>query len=203
MNRMDRNFPTVVAQDAIRPLIEDYFTSGNPIEIDRQRFTPNVDRCDFYEVNFRDFAQLSVRRPVAVSSARIGMILSDPLSTAPVKLRLTWDRFSKSLWTVNLVVFSADGGTRKTLSRVGSNNVFEWTNPNHLHPDEHRSLTPVGATLPVAPTVRMPVASIRLLIFGCVLAGYANRSSHRRCLFLSAAGFLPMAAVLWIYGLGR
>ena len=202
MNRMDRNFLSVVEQDAIRPLIEEYFTSGNPIEVDGQRLTPNVDRCDFYGVDFRDFAQMTERKPVAVSSARVGVILSYPLSTSPAKLRLKWDRFSKSLWAVSMVAFTEDGGIRKTLSRIGANDVFEWNAPSDWHPDERLSVTPVDALLPVAPTVRMPVAAIGLLILGFVLTGYAKRTSHRRCRFLSAAGLLPIAAFLWICGIG-
>ena len=44
-------------QDVAREQIEAYFCSGNPVEIDGVEASPVVERCDFYGLDFKDFAQ--------------------------------------------------------------------------------------------------------------------------------------------------
>jgi hypothetical protein len=127
LERRDRDFLSVSEQQAVRPLIEQYFLSGNPLDVDGQRWQPIVERLDFFGVDFRDFARPTEARDVAMSSARAGIILSYPLESPPRNLKLTWDRFHQSLWAVSLVVFTPDGASRRTLSRVGGRNVFEWS----------------------------------------------------------------------------
>ncbi len=158
--RAEKDFLTVPEQDAVRPLIEAFFTSSNPVEVDGIRVVPAVERCDFYGVNFRDFAQVTDRKPVAMSSARVGIILSYPVASSPRKLTLTWDRFHKSLWAVNMIVFAGDRASRKTLSRIGANNIFEWASPDDSPATQDFVLAPIVARLPPIPTIRVPALSL-------------------------------------------
>jgi hypothetical protein len=57
LKREQKDLLTVLEQDAIRPLIDKFFMSGNPIEVDGVRLAPTVERFDCYGVNFHDFAQ--------------------------------------------------------------------------------------------------------------------------------------------------
>lgn len=203
LNRAKKDFLTVQEQDAVRPLIEKFFTSGNPVEIDGNDLVPIVERCDFYGVNFRDFAQVTERKPVAMSSARVGIILSYPIKAVPSRLRLTWDRFHKSLWAVNMVVFAGDQAFRKTLSRIGANNIFEWISPNSSPPNREQVLTPVAARLPEFPTIRVPVLMlVALAVF--LLVSLLRITRTKLC---ATAPWIPalllcIAAASWIFDVG-
>ena len=119
-------FFSVKEQQAVAPLITDHFLTGNPVEIDGLESAAVVSRCDFYGLDFKDLARRAEPAPVPLASARVGIILSYPLSQAPAHVRLLWNRFSKTLWAVNVVVFDGAGGFRKTVTRVGANNTVEW-----------------------------------------------------------------------------
>jgi len=168
LKREHENFLSIVEQDAARQLIEDFFLTGNPIAVNGKTVKPIVERCDFYGVDFRDFAQLSQRKQVAMSNARVGIILVYPLSSAPKHVQLTWDRFHKSLWAVTTVVFAEDQSFRKTLSRVGANNVLEWTAPDDSSMNRLKPLTPIPAILPPQPMIDVPVLSLIVLAIAMV-----------------------------------
>lgn len=199
LNREQKDFLTVSEQDAVRPLIETFFVSGNPIEVDGVRLTPIVTRCDFYGVNFLDLAQLTERKPVAMSSARVGIILTYPLVAAAQRLRLTWDRFNKSLWAINMVVFSEDADFQKTLSRIGSNNVFEWNSSNDSAVIRERVRAPVVAGLPELPTIRLPVLTLVLLAPVLMAAVQMYRGRLSQTAIRVTICLMCLATVTWVY----
>jgi len=176
--REHKDFLTVSEQDSVQPLIEDFFLTGNPITVNGNNVTPFVERCDFYGIDFRDFAQLSQRKQVAMSNARVGIILVYPLSSAPKHVQLTWDRFHKSLWAVTTVVFAEDQSFRKTLSRVGANNVLEWTAPDDSSMNRLKPLTPIPAILPLQPMIDVPVLSLIVLAIAMVAVTLWNSSRN-------------------------
>lgn len=194
--REQRHLLTVPEQDAVRPEIEQFFATGNPLEVDGAQRVPSVERCDFYGVDFRDFAQRTKRKSVAMSSARVGIILTYPLAAPPRQLRLTWDRFHQSLWAVSMVVLSGDAAFRRTLSRVGKNNVFEWTGSSvSVMPVADRP-QPVVAELPLPPMIRVPVAAVVLLAVALVVALRAARSRFQGSA-VAVTLLLSMAAATW------
>ena len=202
LNRLQKDFLTVLEQDAVRPLIEEFFTSGNPIEVNGVRPVPVVERCDFYGVNFRDFAQVTDRKPVAMSSARVGIILSYPVASPPRNLRLTWDRFHKSLWAVNMIVFAEDKAFRKTLSRIGANNTFEWTSPNDSPVTQEFILAPVVAKLPAIPTIRVPVLTLIAVALSLASLIPMVRWKLRATNVWTAMLLWCVAAMSWAFGVG-
>ncbi|MDP7302925.1 MAG: hypothetical protein QGG09_07480, partial [Pirellulaceae bacterium] len=106
--RDDDAFLDIAEQDAARQQIEAYFTSGNPIEIDGVVVKPNVDRIDFYGLDFKDFAVQAERRKVSMANARVGVILSYSTKGSPGTVKLTWDRFNRHVWSTNVIVFAYD-----------------------------------------------------------------------------------------------
>lgn len=190
--RDDDEILDLAEQDAARQQIEAYFRSGNPLEIDGRVVEPVVERCDFYGLDFKDFAQRAERREVGLASARVGIILTYPTTSVPQSVRLTWNRFNNYVWAVNMVVFAFDDVTKKTLSRLGNNAVFEWSNPGYTDPPR-----------PEAVPVRLPPParwSVPLVSVGCLLvmplAGlvlWLRGVSLAACLLV--AGGLVLAAV--------
>ncbi|MCH7729292.1 MAG: hypothetical protein IH991_22860, partial [Planctomycetes bacterium] len=93
--RDDDDFLDIAEQDAARQQIEAYYSTGNPIMIDGIKVTPVVQRCDFYGLDFKDFAMLAERRKVSIVNARVGIILSYSTKTAPSTVKVKWDRFNE------------------------------------------------------------------------------------------------------------
>ncbi|MDP6718851.1 MAG: hypothetical protein QGF59_09395 [Pirellulaceae bacterium] len=161
--RDDDAFLDIAEQDAARQQIEAYFTSGNPIEIDGVVVKPNVDRIDFYGLDFKDFAVQAERKKVSMANARVGVILSYSTKGSLGTVKLTWDRFNRHVWSANVIVFAYDEAQKVTLSRIGNANTYQWQNPGRPPAPQ---LNEVQATLPPAPKMRLPILTI---ICACLL----------------------------------
>lgn len=193
--RDEDGFLDLAEQDAAREQIEAYFTSGNPVEIDGLSVAPVVQRIDFYGLNFKDFAVQAERRPVSIANARVGVILSYGTKGSPSQVRLTWDRFSRFIWNVNVIVYAYDQTEKATLSRIGDENQYEWRNPGRP------ALTPVNQVQfePGQPMQwRVPLLSLGLLLVlpALIFTARLRGVSDRRCVILTFV-LLLCAAASW------
>ncbi len=195
--RDDDDFLDIAEQDAARQQIEAFFTTGNPIEIDGAPVKPTVQRCDFYGLDFKDFARQAERRPVSITNARVGIILSYPTVRAPDTVRLTWNRFNNYVWAVNMVVYAYDETSRVTLSRLGKNNTFYWQNPGR---PPRPTLEEVAVTLPPRPQWSVPVATVCCLLMIPAMAVVMRiAGAATRGWIATSALLLVGAAVAWPY----
>ncbi len=174
--RDDDEFLDIAEQDAARQQIEAYFASGNPIEIDGVHAKPKVDRCDFFGLDFKDFAKQAERKRVSLASARVGIILSYSIDSAPETLKLTWNRFNNFVWTINMIVFSFDEVSKATLSRLDSSNVYEWKNPGRpdlpeLEEVQIKEATSAEWSLPMVSIGCLMLSPIVLLVMAFLGAG--------------------------------
>ncbi|MEL6106599.1 MAG: hypothetical protein AAFU85_11200, partial [Planctomycetota bacterium] len=193
--RDDDEFLDLDEQDAARQQIEAFFKTGNPIEIDGALVTPTVDRCDFYGLDFKDFAKQAESKRVSLASARVGIILSYKLSQPAQTVGLTWNRFNSYLWTINMVVFAFEEVSKATLSRLGSDNEYRWENPGRPR------LEPIDSVIAnVAPPreFSLPALSVACLaLIPAALLAVAVRWFSPRACGLSVVGLLVAAAVGW------
>jgi len=193
--RDEDGFLDLAEQDAAREQIVAYFTSGNPLQIDGLTVTPVVQRVDFYGLNLKDFAVQAERRPVSIANARVGIILAYSTKGSPGQVRLTWDRFSRHLWNINVIVYAYDQTEKATLSRIGDENTYEWKNPGRPAP------TPVSQVqLERGEPVRwrVPLLSLGLLLAlpGIVFAMRWRGVNDRRCVWTTFL-LLLIAAASW------
>jgi hypothetical protein len=150
-------FLEVEEQDAASEQIAAFFTAGNPLDVDGVRVRPEVQRIDFYGLDFKDFARRAERRRVSMANARVGVILSYPLAAPPETVEVTWDRFNQFIWTVNMTVYAYDDTLRVALSRVGNENSYRWTSPGRTPRPPYQ---PVSVELPPSPRLSLPAASL-------------------------------------------
>lgn len=190
--RDEDNFLDLAEQDEARVQIEAFFKTGNPIEIDGTRAEPVVSRCDFYGLDFKDFARQAPRKKVSLSSARVGIILTYPTKTPPKTVKLTWNRFNNYVWAVNLVVFADDKTTKETLSRIGEKNVFTWKNSGKPAPPPPQ---PVKVELPVQRTIAIPIVSVCFVPLILIVLVWKIIQGKIRSGLLWAGGFLLAALV--------
>lgn len=191
--RREDAFLTVAEQDQVRPAIEEFFVTGNPLQINGVSGTPDVQRCDFYGVSFTDFAQPTERRDVAMASARVGVILSWPLREPLQSVKLVWNRFSKSVWAVRMTVFHGSDTERVTLARVGSRNSFTRTLPQGTPRPAPEGIPADPATgpqrhLPLRPLLLfLPLLALILIL--------RRRSWSRTVRILTVSGTVILAVI--------
>lgn len=193
--RADDAFLEIAEQDLARKQIEAYFLAGNPIEIDGVAVKPVVQRVDFYGVDFKDFARPAERRRVSMASARVGIILSYSTKGTPSSVKLTWDRFNKYIWSVNVIVYAFEQVSKVTLSRIGNENTYQWQNPGRpaLPP-----LSQVDLNLPPRPMLSVPIVSaLCLLALPCCAWAARRGGGSMRSLLLLLTIFAVLAAAAW------
>lgn len=194
----DPAFLEITEQDAARPRIAAFFTSGNPVKIDGVTAQPVVQRVDFFGLDFKDFASAAQRRRVSLASARVGVVLVYSTPDAPSAVELTWDRFNRYLWTVNTVVYAYDQIQQKTLSRIQQDNRFAW---RRLDRAAVPPLADAELPVPSRPRLSLPLAFLVGLVSLplAVWVLWRRRASCRvRCLVTSVG--LVGLVILWPYG---
>jgi hypothetical protein len=159
--RADESFLEIAEQDLAAEQIRAFFLAGNPVEIDGVVVEPVIDRLDFYGLEFKDFAVRAERTRVSMASARVGIILTYSTKGAPNTVRVTWDRFNRFLWSVNMIVFAYEDAQTVALTRIGRQNTFQWQNPGR---PPAPPLEQVDLVLPPRPTWPLPLVSLGLIL---------------------------------------
>lgn len=154
---------SVGEQEAMRPLLEEFFKTANPVDIDGLRVTPVLARYDFGLIDARDPGEARELAPVAVEGAWVGIILSFNTAGAPVNMRLKWTMFDESLQTVGAQIHAFDQQTQ-AIFRAESP-VYEWSGLQRK-PPKLTELQPEPERL----SHRVPVLSVVCLAMGGGLA---------------------------------
>ncbi len=179
-NNKDSAFLEIAEQDAIKAEIEKYFADGNPIQIDGILVQPIVDRIDFYGADVRDFVRQAARQRVSVANGRVGVMLNYATKGTPNEIRMTWNRFSKSLNNVEGVVFPFDKAEKTKFARYLPENQYVWKNPG----------TPPLPKLTEVERTGKPISQPAIFFLAgaaaCLLAGIVGIFTRRSSLAISA-----------------
>ncbi len=125
--RTNKDFLSAAEQETARDPIEKFFTSQNELRIDGVAVKPQLDRLDFYGVDFTDFALRPEPRRLSAWTARIGVILNYSTKGAPRRVDLKWTLFNREMPAARAAIFAYDQGSRFTL--LQNHPVFTWNNP--------------------------------------------------------------------------
>lgn len=194
--RSDKNYLEVPEQEAARKTIAEFFSQGNPVEIDGVAVRPVVDRIDFYGLDLKDFAQRAEPRRVHVASARVGVILVYGTKGPPQHVKATWEKFNWQVWELRSTVLAYDQTRQHTF--YPAKPTLEWTSP------APRAIPPVeslAADLPPPPTWRVPLATLTLAALAplALVVGRRRGASWKKA---ASAGALviAVAAAAWPWG---
>ncbi len=189
LEREDSAIMTVAEQRAAREAIRSFLEAHNPVRIDGEPKTPELERMDFFGPEYRDFARESPAQDVSVYNARVGVILSFPTEEPPRHLRFGWNHFGGGLplFTTTLYAFE-DDGRRITLTPRES--VFEWESD---HDRAAPRLAGIAAP-PPAPTLQIPVLSLAGGLAAMIAAFAAVRRGSLRRRLVSGVLALVLAA---------
>jgi hypothetical protein len=193
--RDDDAFLSLEEQDAAYDQIAAYFKSGNPVEINGQGVDAEVERLDFFGLDFKDFAQQAERRKVSTANARVGIILRYPAKSPPESVKITWDRFNRHIWSVQSIVYAFEEIGRKTFSRFGNEREFNWTGSARVPlPD----IAPVSVQVADAPVRTVPIGTVACLVAAPVVLLCGRRGGlPARLLAGIVVTLLVAAALAW------
>ncbi|MEK6235936.1 MAG: hypothetical protein N2C14_14610 [Planctomycetales bacterium] len=200
LNRDDDDFLSLDEQAAARETIGDFFAAGNPMEIDGIEVKPTVLRCDFYGVDFKDFARRAPARPVSLARARVGIILSRGVKGSPGEVKLTWNRFNQFVHAVQMIVYPLDAeATRETLSRINDRNVFRWRSPDRPPAPK---LNEIDVETPRRPTFWISIPA--LVLFAVIPVAWLAARKAKAASKTALAGMLLLASLMvWTLSLSE
>ena len=127
MERVDPGFLEIAEQDVAAEQIKEIFGTGNPVEIDGVEVQPVFDRIDFYGLDLRDFAMQAERRKVSMANGRAGIIMSYSTKGMPQDVKVTWDKFSDSVKSVDSIIFAFEKIEKTEFTMFLKDNTYEWT----------------------------------------------------------------------------
>ncbi len=167
IERKDDHFLSVAEQEASRETIEKFFAKANPIEIDGIVVKPVISRLDFYGLDFKDFAKPADKKKVSIANARVGIILTYSTKGTPDEVKVIWDMFNRSVWSVESVCFAFDQSFRPLFSKLERSSEFKWDNPGRK---VNLEVNPVEVSLQPRSRWSIPVVSIGCLFLGFVVS---------------------------------
>lgn len=193
IERKDDDFLSVAEQEASRKTIEQFFAKANPIEIDGIAVKPVVSRLDFYGLDFKDFAKPAEKKRVSIANARVGIILTYSTKGTPDQVKVTWDMFNRSVWSVESVCFAFDQSYRPLFSKLERSSEFIWDNPGRK---VNLEVNPVEVSLQPRSVWSIPVISVTCLFLGLVLSFCLFRKNQPRKQTLTVIIILFVAGLL-------
>ena len=197
--RADKSFLDIPEQDLARKKIEQFFSMGNPVQIDGQKIEPIFDNVQFYGLDLRDFAMQSERRKVSMASGRVGIIMRYPAKKSPQKVEVTWDVFNSVIRSVDAVVFPHDEVKKTEFSKFLENNTYTWENPGR---PELPKITTVDANIDVAAHQplwpKFPWLTALMLVAATVLLAGTRVQGGGQVVARMLGGLLIVGAVLCV-----
>lgn len=193
LDRKEDDFLSVAEQEASRKKIEDYFAKANPIEIDGIAVKPTISRLDFYSLDFKDFAKPAEKKPVSTANARVGIILTYSTKGTPNEVKVTWDMFNRSVWSVESVCFAFDKAYKPVFSKLERNSEFTWTNPGR---SVDLAVNPVTVELQPRSRWSIPVITVIGLFLCLIVSLNLFRKTASRQKTAVVAGLLVIASLV-------
>jgi hypothetical protein len=124
-----RDFLSPEEQRGAAAVVGDYFAKGLPVRINGATVEAKFEKCDFFGLATKDFARDANDRDVSLANGRVGVILSYRCPAFPETVSMSWNRFTESMWAVDVVILAGDRIEKRTLSRVGNRQQLEWESP--------------------------------------------------------------------------
>ena len=169
----------------------EFFVAHNPLQMDGEAAKPASTRAEFLRISLNGLEVVGDDRPIDLSTAILGIILSYPTKQSPQHVTVQWDLFSERVVRFPATAIDPAGPFLSYIEADDPN--FEWR--NYLLEYEEPRVSPV--VLDDGRSIAVPVLSILLLVIAFGATGLAFRQGKaRRKLWAAIAGSATVAAVL-------
>ncbi len=183
--------------DAVGQKVAGFMQARNMVTIDGELRTPAVSRAVFIETDLKGVQQLESPGRLDLDIATMGIILSYDVEGLPRHVTVDWDLFTDRIERVQTTATDIAGPMRSYVTP--DDNVVVWENFLRIYK--------VGVVEPIlvddaGATVRIPAASIAILLVLSLLVAYAFRRRQRsaRQLVLASIGVVALAGLLYPWG---
>ena len=170
-----------------------FFAKRNPLKVDGVLSEPSSSRAEFLKISLTGLQVIEEAKPLDLSTAIIGVILSYPVERLPQHVSVEWELFNGRIDKIPTTAIDPAGPLRSFIT--AGDPTIEWQ--NFLLKYEEPKVSPV--VLDDGRSIGVPALSLALLIFcfgAGVLAVRPRVLTRRGWAALSALG--AVAAVLFI-----
>ena len=180
-------------QAALKDRVRAFFAARNPLKIDGVLSEPASSRAEFLTISLTGLQVIEEAKPLDLSTAIVGVILSYPVKHLPKHVSVDWELFNDRIERIPATVIDPVGPLASFIE--ARDPTLEWQ--NFLKKYQEPEVSPV--VFDYGRVIGVPVLSMALLIFCLASAALAVRprfGSRRGWATLSALG--AVAAVLSI-----
>ncbi len=168
-----------------------FFSTINPLEVDGTPAVPASTRAEFLNISVTGLQVIEDDKPLDLSTAIIGIILSYPVKHLPQHVTVQWDLFNERVKQIPATAIDPAGPFRGSIE--ASDPTFEWR--NFLRTFQEPNVSPV--VLDDGRSFGVPVLSVLLLIFALGAATLAVRPALlSRRIWIAFSGLSAVATVL-------
>ncbi len=141
-----------------------YLATRNPLKLDGALSQPSSSRAEFLKISLAGLQVVEGAKPLDVSTAIIGVILTYPIKRLPQHISIQWELFNRRIDRVPTTAIDPAGPLSSFVT--SGEPKIEWR--NFLHKFEEPKVLPI--ILDAGHSIGVPAVSIALLIF-CFGAG--------------------------------
>ncbi len=184
---------SVEAQARVKDRVRAFFAARNPLKVDGALSEPTSSRAEFLNITLTGLQVVEEAKPLDLSTAIVGVILSYPVKHLPKHVSVEWELFNEQIERIPATVIDPAGPLASFIE--ARDPTLEWR--NFLIKYREPEVSPV--MLDDGRVIGVPVISMALLIFclgSGVLAVRSRLVPRRGWAALSALG--AVAAVLSI-----
>jgi hypothetical protein len=184
---------SVQEQARVKDRARAFFATRNPLKVDGAPARPTSSRAEFLNISLAGLQVIEEAKPLDLSTAIIGIILSYPVKHLPKQVSVKWDLFNDRLKLIPATAIDLAGSLPSFIE--ASDPILEWR--NYLHKYQEPKASPV--TLDDGRSIGVPVLSVLLLAlaFGAAILTVRPALLSLR-LWAAASAFCLVAAVLAI-----
>ena len=178
-------------QATIKRRARDFFETHNPLRIEGEARKPTSSRAEFLSISVKGLTIIEEQRPLELSTAIVGVILSYPVKTLPQRVDVDWELFNERNGRIPTTAIDPAGPLSSFVDL--ENPTIQWQ--NFLLKYVEPKITPV--VIKTGSTLAVPVASLLLLMGALIGVALAiGRRRGARLAFASASLLCIAAAVL-------
>jgi len=182
---------STAAQARIKERARTFLAKRNPLEVDGTPAMPVSTRAEFLNISVTGLQVIEDDKPLDLSTAIIGIILSYPVKHLPQRVTVQWDLFNERVDQIPATAIDPVGPFRSIIE--ASDPTFEWR--NFLREYREPKVSPV--VIDDGRSIGVPVLSVLLLVFalGAVTLVVRPVLLSRR-IWTAASGVSAVAAML-------
>jgi hypothetical protein len=142
-----------------------FFEARNPLRIERNPVKPSSSRAEFVSISLKGLQVIEDEKPLDISTAIMGVILSYPVRKLPQNVTVEWELFNRRIDRIPTTATDPAGPLKSYIDKRGSTIV--WQNFLRKYVDPKVAPVRVGDGRSVA----VPVASLILALCALIAAG--------------------------------